>query len=74
MSVGASAAARLGLTPGSRVSITLDPDGRVVIRKEAGAPPTAADRFDRLVGCGTALKGMSTDEIMRLLRGDFEDL
>ncbi len=65
----------LGLTPGeSRVDITLDPDGRVVIRKAEAEAPPATDRFDRLVGCGTAMKGVPTDEIVRLLRGDLEDL
>ena len=58
---------RLGLSPGSRVDFEVAADGEVVLRK-AAAP--ASDRFDRLVGCGTELKGMSTDAIMRLLRGD----
>ena len=60
----------LGLVPGSEVEFTLDPDGRVVLRKVASAGASGQDRFDRLVGCGTAMKGMSTDAIMRLLRGD----
>jgi hypothetical protein len=38
----------------------------VVLRK-ADEP---ADPIDGLIGSGTALKGMTTDEIMRLLRGD----
>lgn len=65
----------LGLTPGSRVEFEVEPDGRVSLRKagEAAPPSGSADRFERLVGCGTALKGMSTDEIMELLRGDDEE-
>jgi AbrB family looped-hinge helix DNA binding protein len=57
---------RLGLTPGSKVAFDLDPAGQVVLRK-ADEP---ADPIDGLIGSGTALKGMTTDEIMRLLRGD----
>jgi AbrB family looped-hinge helix DNA binding protein len=59
----------LGLSPGSRVEFTLDEDGRVVIRRASEAAPRPVDRFDRATGMGTALKGMSTDEIMKLLRG-----
>jgi AbrB family looped-hinge helix DNA binding protein len=60
---------RLGLVPGSRVEFEALPDGRIAIRK-AVTDPANPDRFGRLVGCGTALKGMSTDGIMQLLRGD----
>jgi len=63
----------LRLRPGDRVAFETDAEGRVTLRK-AEAPSPDPDRFDRVVGCGTALKGVSTDEIMRLLRGDFEDL
>jgi antitoxin PrlF len=62
---------RLGLVPGSsRVAFDIDPDGKVVLRKTEDAVTPEVDPLDRLIGCGTALKGMSTDEIMRLLRGD----
>jgi antitoxin PrlF len=61
---------RLGLTPGSEVEFSVEPDGRVVMRKAAPESPPEPDRFDRVAGSGTALKGMSTDEIMKLLRGD----
>jgi AbrB family looped-hinge helix DNA binding protein len=65
---------RLGLRPGDRVAFDLDDQGRVSLRKaEADAPPEP-DRFSRLIGCATALKGMTTDEIMLLLRGEREDL
>ena len=56
------------------MDITVEPDGQVVRRKAEDEAPSATGRFDWLVGCGTAMKGMTTDEIMRLLRGDFEDL
>jgi len=60
----------LGLMPGSEVEFSIDPDGRVVLRKAAPGKPPGTDRFDRLVGCGTELPGMSTEEIMRLMRDD----
>jgi len=65
---------RLGLTPGSRVDFTVDAEGAVVLRKTPPPEPLAVhpvpDRFGPLIGSGGALRGMSTDEIMRLLRGD----
>ena len=63
---------RLGLTPGSRVEFEVDGQGRVVLQKarpERETPPDP-DRFRRLMGRATALEGMSTDDIMKLLRGD----
>ncbi len=56
----------LGITPGATVEFNLEPDGRVVLTKADGTrrPPS---RFERLRG--TAGKGMSTDQIMRLTRG-----
>ncbi|MDB5412608.1 MAG: AbrB family transcriptional regulator [Rubritepida sp.] len=62
---------RLGLTPGSRVEFEALPDGRIAMRKAADVP-AQPDRFGSLVGCGTALKGVSTDDIMKLMRGDEE--
>ncbi|WP_192912501.1 AbrB/MazE/SpoVT family DNA-binding domain-containing protein [Paracraurococcus ruber] len=64
---------RLGLAPGSRVEFVPQPDGRVVLQKadEGGAKP---DPFAQAMGSATALKGMTTDEIMLLLRGEREDL
>ncbi|TCZ53172.1 AbrB/MazE/SpoVT family DNA-binding domain-containing protein [Roseicella aquatilis] len=61
---------RLGLAPGSRVVFDIDPDGKVVLRKSEAPAAHQEDRFNRLIGCGTALRGMSTEEIMRLMRGD----
>lgn len=57
---------RLGIEPGSAVEFELAPDGRVVLVKvEAGHPKS---RFEALRG--RAGRGLSTDEIMALTRGD----
>jgi antitoxin PrlF len=60
----------LGIKPGSAVSFELDQDGRVVVSKAdtRGSRRRRASRFERLRG--SAGPGMSTDEIMELLRGD----
>lgn len=63
---------RLGLTPGSRVEFEVDGRGRVFLVKagpERNAPPDP-DRFQRLMGRATAMEGMSTDDLMKLLRED----
>ena len=57
----------LGIGPGSSVDFVMDPDGRIVLRK-AGVPNPAPRRFDRLRG--RAGPGLSTDEVMALMRGD----
>jgi antitoxin PrlF len=64
---------RLGLTPGSRVEFEVDGQGRVFLSKQTlpeDPRPADPDRFRRLMGTANALEGMSTDDIMRLLRGD----
>jgi antitoxin PrlF len=64
---------RLGLTPGSRVEFEVDGNGRVVLAKaapEREAPPPDPDRFERLKGTANAMDGMSTDDLMKMLRGD----
>ncbi len=63
---------RLGLTPGSRVEFEVDGQGRVVLQKAGPGreTPPDPDRFRRLMGRATALEGMSTDDVMKLLRGD----
>jgi AbrB family looped-hinge helix DNA binding protein len=63
----------LGIGPGSAVAFELAPDGRVFLTKvvhegEAERPPS---RFARLRGI--AANGMTTDEIMALLRGTDDD-
>jgi AbrB family looped-hinge helix DNA binding protein len=59
----------LGIVPGSRVEFTSAPDGRIMLTKAdeegGGARPS---RFAKIRG--SADLGMSTDEIMALLRGD----
>ena len=57
----------LDIGPGSLVEFVMNPDGQVVLRK-AGAEQPCPHPFDRVVG--SAGPGMSTDEIMALLRGD----
>jgi AbrB family looped-hinge helix DNA binding protein len=65
----------LGLRPGDAVEFTLEEDGRVVLRK--GEAPL--DDFTHRIAAvrklprNPELEGMSTDEIMLLLRGDPED-
>jgi AbrB family looped-hinge helix DNA binding protein len=56
----------LGIVPGSAVVFELTPDGRVVMTTVGSARPTS--RFERLRG--RAGKGLSTDEIMALTRGE----
>lgn len=65
---------RLGLKPGDRVAFETDEQGRVSLRKAEPEAPPDIDRFRRLFGCATAAEGMTTDEIMLLLRGGREDL
>lgn len=63
----------LGIGPGSGVEFEVDPKGDVLLRK-AGHPSRAArprSRFDALRG--TRKSGMTTDQIMNLLRGYDED-
>ena len=63
----------LGIGPGSGVEFEVDTKGDVLLRK-AGRPSKGAtqrSRFDAIRG--TRKSGMSTDEIMNLLRGYDED-
>ncbi len=57
----------LDIHPGSLVEFTMNRDGEVVLRRAATETP-APSRFERFQGC--AGPGMSTDEIMALMRGD----
>jgi antitoxin PrlF len=57
---------RLGIEPGSAVEFELAPDGRIVLVKAKAGRPTS--RFEALRG--RAGKGLSTDEIMALTRGE----
>jgi antitoxin PrlF len=56
----------LGIGPGSRIDFERAPDGRIVLTKvDKKVRPT---RFARLRG--SAGKGLSTDEIMAMTRGE----
>jgi AbrB family looped-hinge helix DNA binding protein len=56
----------LGLEPGSAVEFELADDGRFFLVRADGARP--ASRFEKFLGISDT--GMSTDEIMALMRGD----
>jgi antitoxin PrlF len=60
----------LGIKPGTAVTFEMDQDGRVVVSK-AGARRGRRRRDSRIERIrGSAGPGMSTDEIMALMRGD----
>jgi antitoxin PrlF len=56
----------LGIKPGSKVSFVRSQDGRVVISRADSKP--VSTRFQKLRG--HAGKGLDTDSIMALTRGD----
>jgi AbrB family looped-hinge helix DNA binding protein len=60
----------LGLAPGSQVAFDYGPDGQVILRPAGRAHPrrSGRSRFARLRGTGT-YAGMTTDQLMNLLRG-----
>jgi antitoxin PrlF len=58
----------LGIEPGSDVNFRRAADGSIVIEKADGTRPPS--RFTKLVG--SAGPGLTTDELMELLRGDPE--
>lgn len=60
---------RLGLTPGSKVTFTVEPDGRVSVRKAGETEAGAAARI-ALARQAMGRNGMTTEEIMRLTRGE----
>jgi AbrB family looped-hinge helix DNA binding protein len=57
---------RLGIKPGNAVEFELTADDRVVLLKVGGRRPRS--RFEALRG--RAGKGLTTDEIMALTRGE----
>jgi antitoxin PrlF len=57
---------RLGVKPGDEVTFELAANGQVTIAKAKGKPKRS--RFEALLG--HAGKGMTTDQIMALLRGE----
>ncbi|MDI1262779.1 MAG: AbrB/MazE/SpoVT family DNA-binding domain-containing protein [bacterium] len=58
----------LGIVPGSQVEFRRAADGSVVVERADGTRPPS--RFAKLVG--SAGPGMTTDELMELLRGEPE--
>jgi antitoxin PrlF len=63
----------LGLEPGAEVEFELRPEGEVVVRpaRPGRGKRRKGGRFAKLRG--TLKTGMTTDELMRLLRGYHED-
>jgi AbrB family looped-hinge helix DNA binding protein len=57
---------RLGIEPGDAVEFQLAPDGRIVLVKAGSDRPPS--RFEALRG--RVGKGLTTDEIMALTRGE----
>lgn len=63
----------LGIQPGSGVEFEVGPQGEVLLRK-AGKPSKRARSLGRFAALrGTRKSGMTTDELMNLLRGYDED-
>jgi AbrB family looped-hinge helix DNA binding protein len=58
----------LGIEPGSEVNFRLADDGHIIIERADGTRPPS--RFEKLLG--SAGPGPTTDELMKLLRGDPE--
>jgi len=59
---------RLGIKAGTAVEFELAADGRVFLAKVGAAKAAPVSRFARIRG--SAGPGLSTDEIMALLRGE----
>ena len=58
----------LGVGPGERIQFETLPHGRVVISAAKKAPKKAVNPFSKYVGIIKG--GPSTDELMRMTRGD----
>jgi antitoxin PrlF len=56
----------MGIKPGSKIDFVRAPDGRIVLVKLGRKPPSRFAKFR-----GSAGQGMTTDQIMALMRGDF---
>ena len=54
--------------PGSEIAFRRAADGNIIIEKAAARTPLDPDRFAKLRGIADA--GLSTDEIMAMMRGD----
>lgn len=55
----------LGLKPGSEVEFTVTNDGRIALKTKEEMPRSRFDEF-----LGTVDLGMTTDEFMKMIRGD----
>jgi antitoxin PrlF len=55
----------LGLKPGSEIAFTINNRGEIVLISKEKRPKS---RFDALIG--TLNLGMTTDEFMKMIRGD----
>ena len=60
---------RLGLSPGSEVEFAIEADGRVLLRKAGQGDAEASGRLAR-PRPAPGWNGMTTDEIMKLTRGE----
>jgi AbrB family looped-hinge helix DNA binding protein len=63
----------LGIQPGSGVEFEVGPQGDVLLRKAGKPSKQARSRSRFAVLRGTRKSGMTTDELMNLLRGYDED-
>lgn len=63
----------LGIKPGSGVEFEVGPQGEVLLRKAGKPSKQARSRGRFAVLRGTRKSGMTTDELMNLLRGYDED-
>jgi AbrB family looped-hinge helix DNA binding protein len=62
---------KLGFMPGTEVEFIIEGDHVHLVRADQPRSETRGDRAVRLLsGSGTRDLGMSTDEIMKLLRGE----
>ncbi len=59
-----------GLLPHTEVEFELDGHAVRIVKKGSARGRLLVDHLRSMKGKATALKGMSTDEIMQLLRGD----
>ncbi len=58
----------LGIAPGSEVNFRRAEDGHIIVERADGTRPPS--RFEKMLG--SAGPGPTTDELMKLLRGDPE--
>jgi AbrB family looped-hinge helix DNA binding protein len=72
VTIPAELRARFGLLPETEVEFVADRDGvRIVKRKGKGRRETRGERFvRRLRGSATLHRNMSTDELLKLMRGE----